>query len=286
MPSAPGFATTSPAEPRRSATFRMSVAAYGVYSDLSMAASLRNWPSYVAERTGVASGKDLTYRLRNGAVIKVRAGTSDTELLREILVSKCYNPPGFDIMRKDTVVDIGAHIGSFSILASKLANEGIVHSFEPMPDNYARLRENIALNDAKNVKLHPLAVSDSIDVRTLSISPSHTGSHSFYPQIWRSEKPVKEVTVNTTTMKAFVESEGIDSIDFLKMDCEGAEYEILYSCPDEILARIRKISMEHHQVNGENANPLALKKYLENKGFSVVAKFYETDNYPMLYARR
>ncbi|OGS43146.1 MAG: hypothetical protein A3K76_01510 [Euryarchaeota archaeon RBG_13_57_23] len=264
----------------------MSVAAYGIYSDVSMVASLRNWPSYVAERTGMASGKDLTYRLRNGAVIKVRAGTSDTELLREVLVSKCYNPPGFEIGRDDTVVDIGAHIGSFSILASKLADKGIIHSFEPMPDNFARLRENVALNNAKNIKLHESAVSHSIDVRTLSISPSHTGSHSFYPQIWSEEKPVQEVTVNTTTMKAFVDSEGIDHIDFLKMDCEGAEYEILYSCPDEVLNRIRRISMEHHQVDGKDANPHALKKYLENKGFSVDAKFYETDNYPMIYARR
>src|SRR4030042_3585615 len=137
MPSTHGCAATSDAKPRRSARFRMSVAAYGIFSDVSMVASLRNWPSYVAERTGMASGKDLTYRLRNGAVIKVRAGTSDTELLREVLVSKCYNPPGFEIGRDDTVVAIGAHIGSFSILASKLADKGIIHSFEPMPDTFA-----------------------------------------------------------------------------------------------------------------------------------------------------
>src|SRR4030067_3033400 len=276
MTSGQGSAVSSLAKPSRSARFRMSVAAYGIYSDVSMAASLRNWPSYVAERTGIASGKTLTYRLRNGAVIKVRAGTSDTELLREILVSKCYNPPGFEIGREDTVIDIGAHIGSFSIIASKLADRGIVPSFEPMPDNFTMRREHVAMNNAKNVRLHEFAVSDSIDVRTLSISPSHTGSHSFYPQIWAAAKPLLEVIVKTTTMQAFVDSEGIDTIDFLKMDCEGAEYEILYNCPDEILNRVRKISMEHHQVDGNNANPPARKKYLESKGFSVCAKFYET----------
>src|SRR4030065_2680513 len=165
MTSGQGSAVSSVAKPSRSARFRMSVAAYGICSDVSRAASLRNWPSYVAERTGMASGKDLTYRLRNGAVIKVRAGTSDTELLREVLVSKGYHPPGFEIGRDDTVVDIGAHIGSFSILASNLADKGIIHSFEPMPDNFPRLRENVALNNAKNIKLHESAGSHSIHVR-------------------------------------------------------------------------------------------------------------------------
>ena len=71
------------------------------------------------------------------------------------------------------------------------------------------------------------------------------------------------------------------------MDCEGAEFGILFNCPKETLKKIKKISMEYHNKNDVN-NGNALKKYLEDNGFNVTVKGNNSGhiNYGMLYALR
>ena len=69
------------------------------------------------------------------------------------------------------------------------------------------------------------------------------------------------------------------------MDCEGAEYPILFNASSDILKRIQKISMECHNVDEKN-NVDNLRSFLEKNGFSVKIKFGEKPNYSMLYAMR
>ena len=64
--------------------------------------------------------------------------------------------------------------------------------------------------------------------------------------------------------------EKINSIDFLKLDCEGAEYEILFKCPDKILNRIKIISMEYHEID-KKRNKKTLIRFLKSKGFKVIS---------------
>ena len=108
------------------------------------------------------------------------------------------------------------------------------------------------------------------------LDESHTGGHSLYNQ----SQTKRSIEVECTTLEKVMVENQIDSIDFLKMDCEGAEGEILLSAPQEVIDKIDKISMEFHPT----LSPISksrLSHYLKKQGYNVV------DNDPfMLYAWR
>jgi FkbM family methyltransferase len=126
-----------------------------------------------------------------------------------------------------TVYDVGANIGFFTILCSRLVGpQGKVYAFEPIPDNVATLRRNIALNDLTNVVVVEQALSAS------------TGTAEMFVSLWSAFHSLNldgaskrdnhgpdggEITVETVTLDEFVQGEGISAPDLIKLDVEGAE---------------------------------------------------------------
>lgn len=84
-----------------------------------------------------------------------------------------------------------------------------------------------------------------------------------------------KIIVQTISLEQFLNDNNINKIDFLKIDCEEAEYEILFNF--NLLSMVRKISMEKHDVD-KNWNSVKLKSFLEKNGFKCLIKGY------MLYA--
>ncbi len=117
-----------------------------------------------------------------------------------------------------TAVDIGAHIGYFTRLFSGLVGPtGRVLAFEADPDNFQLLNQNVA--DKKNVLIYQLAISDQIGLLDFFKSSDKTGSHSLLPA---DSRPTK-VTVVAETLDHFLSEQGINQVDVIKMDIEGAE---------------------------------------------------------------
>src|SRR5581483_1811865 len=83
-------------------------------------ATIQNWPAYLADYAKVKQG-DLTYVLRDGSRYVVRAGSTDRNIFNEIVIHQLYTRDGFDIHPGDIIMDIGAHIGLFSVFASQRA---------------------------------------------------------------------------------------------------------------------------------------------------------------------
>jgi len=230
--------------------------------------TVKNWHTVFADDFSLAKQKYVVYILRNGLEYKLRAGTYDRWAFNEIWLHNTYTPKGFSINLGDTVVDIGAHIGIFSILASKFAGAGKVYSVEPMPENFALLKHNIKANKIRNITAINKALDKKTGHRKLFIS-ENTAAHSFH------FKGNKTINVPTITMDRLVRQEKIRHIDFLKMDCEGAEYEVLFNCPDKVLRMIKKISLEYHDMD-ESRNGQSLKEFLERKGFKVKMEWKAT----------
>ena len=182
-------------------------------------------------------------------------------------VNRVYTPTNFEIQQNDLVIDIGAHIGIFSLFASKFSKNGIIYAFEPVDKNLELLHHNIKINNAHNIIPIDMAVSDKTGQKALFLYDKDTGSHSFYHPEIRD----RQVIVQTTTLKDFVKLNKISRIDFLKIDCEGAEYSILRSCPDNIFKIIRKIILEYHNIESD-WNILHFKKFLREKGYTVKIK--------------
>lgn len=120
----------------------------------------------------------------------------------------------------DRVVDVGAHVGYFTVLFSRLCGrDGFVHAFEPEPANYRLLRANLLVNDCRNVEALELAVSDAAGKEGLFLSPCNGGDHRLYPGEGRARCEVRTITLDDAL--------GEQRVDFVKIDAQGAEPRIL-----------------------------------------------------------
>ena len=132
---------------------------------------------------------------------------------------ECIVRPGM------VVIDVGAHVGYYSLLAArKVGPEGRVYAFEPEPSNYDLLLNNIDLNGYENIVPSKIAISNKVGQTTLFLTALDNGRSSTY----HHGLPEKGgVTVETTTLDAWLEAEGWPEIGLIKVDVEGAELDVL-----------------------------------------------------------
>ncbi len=169
--------------------------------------------------------------------------------------------------RQITVLDIGANVGFFSLSMFFKFRNATVYAFEPMPFNFQKLEEYQNCYPEFDFQIVNAAVSDHQD--EIVLNSSNLDSFSTMSSVFESESRGKKINVPTTRLLDIVAENKISFIDFLKMDCEGSEYSILYSSPDEILEKIGFLSLETHEGKGERENHYALLDFLKEKNFLV-----------------
>lgn len=173
----------------------------------------------------------------------------DYKLLEEI-IKNANNP----------IIDVGAHIGLFSIYARTLNQSVMIFAYEPEEKNFKSLKENFGLNHIeKNVVVRNLAVSATEGMLTLYISQdSH--NHSLVQSTENSKK------VQATTLQKILQKAG--TCDLVKMDCEGAEFEIIKSMTKEDFGKIKNIYIEYHEY-ASDLKGTDIKQILEKNGFKT-----------------
>lgn len=126
-----------------------------------------------------------------------------------------------------TILDIGAHHGVYTLLASKkVGPQGQVVSFEPSPRELRRLRWHIVLNRCRNVRVEPFALGSSEGVAELFVClGQETGCNSLRPPA--VSEPTKSVHVLVTALDDYLQKHHIDLVDFIKLDVKGAELGVL-----------------------------------------------------------
>src|SRR5262245_33497741 len=193
--------------------------------------------------------------------------TNDHYGAKEVLVYRDYDRYIGPSLRNGRLayVNIGANVGAFDIAAASLAPGGTSGlSIELNPNTHARLALNLALNGLRAVRALNVAIGGQPDV--LQFSPC---ANSVEDNIFAEVKPntaVFEVPV-VTLESALTEYSGPDErFDLLKIDCEGAEYEIIAATPIHVLRRFAAVVMElHPSPNGYCAKDLVQK--MERAGF-------------------
>jgi FkbM family methyltransferase len=134
-----------------------------------------------------------------------------------------------------TVLDIGANVGFFSLLiAQRVGKTGRVYAFEPVPSIFARLKENIALNGFENIVPVQIAISSSSGRANMAV---YHGSSSLFRRV---SGEVVEVPIER--LDDFVEGEGIERVDAIKLDVEGAELHVIRGA-DKTIRRFKPIMM-------------------------------------------
>jgi FkbM family methyltransferase len=123
----------------------------------------------------------------------------------------------------DVVVDIGAHIGYYTLLAARAAGPGgHVFAFEPERDNFELLQRNVAENGYANVSCENKAVASSAGRETLFISPYNTGDH----RIAAADSERERQVVEAVSLDGFFAGRGT-AVSVIKMDIQGRELDAL-----------------------------------------------------------
>lgn len=238
-------------------------------------AAFQNWYMLYAGRYGFLR-KEIELIHRSGLRIKLRPDTDDLRIVKSNFVKKNYTRDFVPITKDSIVVDVGAHIGSFSIMAAKSAYK--VLAFEPEPNNYRMLKKNMELNHLENMSIFEMAVSGISGYQ--DIYTYQGGSSADYSLYKRGITNIKTGRIPTISVEDIIRREDLPRIDFLKLDCEGAEHDILRNISFETAAKILGIAMETHSV--PPGFSIDIPNRLRELGFEV--KMSRNGGY--LYARR
>lgn len=147
-----------------------------------------------------------------------------------------YAAPGFEIAPGDRVVDVGANVGAFAVLAA--SSGAFVDAYEPHPETCAHLRRNTAGLGVRCVHAAIVAKAPTHGTVMLAIDPASDTRH-------RVDQAGIEVPAVT-----LAEAIG-GGCDLLKLDCEGSEFELVAGTPADSLLRARRVACEVHPWAGE-----------------------------------
>jgi len=181
--------------------------------------------------------------------------------------------PDFNPSKPGVFFDIGAHIGTFSLLTSLKFPEAKIFAFEPYSESFNLLKKNIVQNELHD-RISPIqaAISAKTGKSNLYLDSENWG-HS----LTNSDPGIFE-EVDTNTIDNVVALHNIDFIDLVKLNCEGAEFEIIDSLSPKSLKKIgMMIILFHEDLISESANSrLDLANRLKENGFFV--RFVNTSN--------
>jgi FkbM family methyltransferase len=138
----------------------------------------------------------------------------------------------YSLARKsDVILDVGAHIGFFSVLAATVNRHSNVYAFEPLPRVYERLKRNVALNQLRNIQTFCAAVGERNGEQEFYFpnedAPVSSSLRSDMLLATLGEEVVQHVRVPVTTLDSVVESHKLEKVDLIKLDTERTEHDVL-----------------------------------------------------------
>ena len=227
----------------------------------------RNWPQTIPLFLRPKASGEYLIKLRRTPVELTVRGAMDVWAVKETFLDEFYTRYGVPVKDGWTVVDIGAGIGDFSIYAAFGRPETKVYAFEPYPGSFLLLNENLEQNAIENVFPFQQAVWGNAGELTLDLSVGEPLQFSSQEVVVESAK-AGQIKVHAVTLADVLVQQKLDRVDLLKLDCEGAEYEILMKAPVETLMQIQRIVMEYHNVDVKHTH-VQLIRFLETAGYTV-----------------
>jgi len=179
----------------------------------------------------------------------------------------------------DVFVDVGAHVGYYSLLAAKLVGEsGKVVAVEPNPPTITRLERDIALNPFKNIVVQKVACTDKETTLKFFQAPIENTGESSVDKTHAKEG--NEISVPGVPLDKIIQDLGIKRVDMVKIDVEGAEMMVLGGMTNIITTYHPKFSIELKDDLLKNmGSSLADAKALFLRNGYTIQAFDGTDDY-------
>ena len=190
-------------------------------------------------------------------------------------IFKIYEPNQTEVVKKyvhegDTVIDIGAHVGYYTLLMAQLVGEnGKVYSFEPDPVNFQLLKKSVEINGFENVVLIQKAVSNITDKVKLFLGNDDSAINRIYDAKLGDTK--ESIDVESVTIDEYFK-ENDELVNFIKIDSEGSEVKIINGMK-QFLSRNQELVMMTEffpfLIKKSGDEPNQYLKSLEEFGFSL-----------------
>lgn len=174
-----------------------------------------------------------------------------------------------DVIKKSRfpIVDIGAHIGIFSLYVKALNPVGEIYALEPEEENFALLKKNISGNDLEDIKIFRVAMTGESGERKLILEADSINHHLLDSDSEDEIEEKKCVKVQGISFRDFLRKNNISKISLLKMDIEGGEYEIFESMSADDFGKVQNAILEYHNYGGRSYKEV--EKIFRQNGFSV-----------------
>ena len=185
-----------------------------------------------------------------GMTLWYRPGSSDTWMIYDYLMRRPagaeYAPPAelaAAASEVRMVLDIGANVGATALYFSRVFPNARIHAFEPAPVNFALLAKNAASCPRIQAHNFALGAEDATVDLYASDNPVNFGGYSLHST---GSDTSKKTSIPVRKVSSVLEQLSVDAVDVIKVDTEGAEWDIMTSIPERILAGTRYITGELH----------------------------------------
>lgn len=233
----------------------------GLESSATVPAAAPRGPRALLSRlaTGSLARRQFRYRMRDGSRIRCRLLDSGGPL--SVHVDRDYEVPGVDWRSTRTILDIGAHVGSFTLWAANRAPSARILAVEPNPESFRMLSRNIRENGlADRVTAVHAAVGPQSGTAQLEFL-----DHSLGTRV--ASTGAGEFSVRMETVENLLAEANMDTVDFFKIDCEGMEYVVFEGIDPDRLRSTSTLACEYHPVPGRDVQ--TIDALLASAGFRV-----------------
>ena len=238
-----------------------------------MRLTMRNWwfigplgwlvmPSRLPPRRGLLNRpiarRVVTARLRDGSALRCRI--NELFAVAEVFALRTYDRPGIDWRSLRTILDIGANVGAATLWMAQRAPQARIVAVEPSPPALRLLRENVARNH----------LEDRVTIVAGAVGRADGATHIGVDELSVSGRTSDDgggAEVRVYALDTLLSDAALASVDLIKIDCEGAEYDAFAGASTALLSGLLGVVGEYHAVSGHT--PGELVDLLQPAGFEV-----------------
>ncbi len=222
-----------------------------------------------------------------------------------------YFNNGINLKEGDVVIDVGANVGVLGVRLSKKFNNINIYCFEPIPNIFNVLKKNSELSENPFFKVYENGVGEKMENREFTYFPNSPALSTAKPEMWKKEPETlinavkgsiknapkkfwwakfipsflaplftkyltsnsKKIICKIITLSDFIKEENIQRIDFLKIDCEGLEWNVLKGIQENDWKKIKSCVIEVHDINQRLEK---VSRLLKSHQFNIVLEKEES----------